>query len=175
MMIKLSKEEMLREWKRRKGMLPVSTSTMVVEMLNSQSVDEMLMAEIDDWYSHLLATEHQMLLPQRDLKEEAKVTDNGDGSVEVELPAACVRPISVRLSGWKRAARIVEDSEGALARMQTSRYVRGGSSDPIAVVRGRRLTLYSKVDDGGLQELTCIAAPADGSYEMERGLLFSIY
>lgn len=173
-MIKLSKEEMLREWKRRKGLLPVTTSTMTVAMENSQSLDEQLMSEIDDWYSGLLMTEHPMMLPQRDLKGEAKVTDNGDGTVDVELPAACVRPITVRLSGWKRAARILEDSDGAMARMQTSRYVRGGSCDPIAVVRGRKLTLYSKVGEGELRELTCIAAPADGSYVMERGLLFSI-
>ena len=54
MMIKLSKEEMLREWKRRKGMLPVSTSTLQVVGVENQSVDEMLQAEIDDWYSALL-------------------------------------------------------------------------------------------------------------------------
>lgn len=174
MMIRLSREEMLTEWKRRKGMMPVSTSTLQVRRLDNETVDEMLMADIDDWYARLLATEPVEFLPQRDFAGEAEVRDNGDGSVEVELPDECVRPVSVRMSGWMRPARIVDDCDGALARMQTSRYVSGKRCDPIAVRRGRRLTLYSRDGEGKLTELLGVAPPADGSYVMERGALFSI-
>jgi len=81
MMIKLSKEEMLREWKRRKGMLPVSTSTLQVVGVENQSVDEMLQAEIDDWYSALLAKGETEFLPVRDFAGDVSVRDQGDGSV----------------------------------------------------------------------------------------------
>jgi len=174
MMMRLSREEMLREWKRRKGMIPVVTSTMQVARRDSDTVDDMLMAEIDDWYAHLLATEPVLFLPQRNFADEAMVTDMGDGSVEVELPAECVRLVSVRMSGWKRDARIIRDCGSAQARMQSSRYVSGKSCDPVAVMCGRRLRLYSKCGDGRLVDLTCVAAPADGSYELERGALMGI-
>lgn len=174
MMIKLNKEEMLSEWKLRKGMIPVSTSTLQITRTDSQSVDEMLQREIDDWYADLLEREPPELLPRRDFTAEAMVTDNGDGSVDVELPDDAGRPVVVKMSGWRRAARIIDDCDGALARMQSSRYVSGKACDPIAVRRGRRLTLYSKCGDGTLTELLCVAPPADGSYVMERRLLLSI-
>lgn len=174
MMVRLSRDEMLREWKRRKGMVPVGTSTMQVARRDSDTVDDMLLAEIDDWYAHLLATEPVFFLPQRNFADEAKVTDMGDGCVEVELPAECVRVVSVKMSGWKRDARIVKDCDCARARMQANRYVSGKCCDPVAVVCGRRLRLYSRCGDGGLVDLTCVAAPADGSYELERGALMGI-
>lgn len=175
MMIRLSREEMLREWKRRKGMLPVSTSTLQVVGVENQSVDEMLQAEIDDWYAALLAKGETEFLPVRDFAGVVSVRDQGDGSVEVELPAECVRVVSVRMSGWRRPARIVEEYDGALARLQTSRYVSGKCCCPVAVKRGRRLTLYSKCGEGKITELICVAAPADGSYVFERSALFTIH
>lgn len=165
---------MLREWKRRKGMMPVSTSTLQVTRKDSDSVDEMLLGEIDDWYAKLLATEAPEFLPTRDIAAEVEVKDQGDGSVEVELPPDCLRPVSVRMSGWKRPARVTEDYDGALARLQSSRYVSGKRCDPIAVKRGRRLTLYSKCGEGKLTELLCVAAPEDGSYVFERGALVNL-
>lgn len=174
MMVRLSREEMLREWKRRKGMIPVSTSMLQVSRRDSESVDEMLLGEIDDWYAGLLATEAPEFLPVRDIAAEVEIKDMGDGSMVVELPDECLRPVSVRMSGWKRPARITEDYDGALARIQSSRYVSGKSCDPIAVKRGRRLTLYSKSGEGKLTELLCVAPPADGSYMFERGALINL-
>ncbi len=174
MMIKLSREEMLAEWKRRKGMIPVSTSLLEVTRPGSHMVDDMLTAQIDDWYARLLLTQPVEMLPVRNVAEKAKVTDMGDGSVEVELPAECARVVSVKLSGWHRPARIVEE-DSAVARLQSSRYVAGRSCQPVAVRCGRRLTLYSKAADRcSLTELLCVAAPADGSYELERALLDTI-
>lgn len=174
MMVRLSKEEMLREWKARRGMTPVSTSTLQVTRRESETVDEMVQREIDDWYAHLLATADPMFLPQRDFSAVTEPRDAGDGNVEIELPEECVRLLSVRMSGWRRPARIVDDADGALARMQSSRYVSGKSCNPVAVRCGRCLTLYSKCGEGKVTELLCVAAPADGSYEFERGELFGI-
>lgn len=111
MMVRLSRDEMLREWKRRKGMIPVGTSTMQVSRRDSDTVDDMLLAEIDDWYAHLLATEPVMFLPQRNFANDVEVRDMEDGCVEVELPPECVRVVSVRMSCWKQDARIVRDGE----------------------------------------------------------------
>lgn len=174
MMIKLSKEEMLKEWKLRKGMIPFSTSILQITRADSGSIDEMLQSEIDDWYADLLSREAPELLPQRNFASEVAIIDNGDLSIDIELPDDAVRVVSIRMSGWKRPARIIENSDSALARMQTSRYVSGKTSDPIAVKRGRRLTLYGKSDAGKLIELICVAPPSDGSYEMARQLLKSI-
>lgn len=174
-MVRLSKEEMLHEWKRRKGMLPVSTSKLTVNRSDSDNVDDMLKAEIDDWYSHLLATERIELLPTRDMAAEVTLMDNGDGSVGMKLPDSCVRLVSVRLRGWRRSARIVDDADSALARMQASRYVSGKICDPVAVKRGRHLTLYSRTDQSpALSELICVAPPPDGSYVFDRSALTSV-
>lgn len=104
MMVRLSKEEMLREWKARRGMTPVSTSTLQVTRRESETVDEMVQREIDDWYAHLLATADPMFLPQRDFSAVTEPRDAGDGNVEIELPEECVRLLSVRMSGWRRPA-----------------------------------------------------------------------
>ena len=174
-MIRLTRQEMLVEWKRRKGLMPVSTSAMQVARRGSDTVDEMLLGEIDDWYARVLLTAPVELLPVRDMAGEVEVTDLGDGSVEVEMPGHCVRPVTVKMSGWRAPARIVEEADGALARLQTSRYVSGKTYSPVAVKRGRRLTLYSRPDNGKLTELRCVAPPADGSYELDRSLLPDFY
>lgn len=173
-MIILSREEMLREWKLRKGMIPFSTSSLQLTRADSGNIDDMLQSEIDDWYAELLSREAPELLPQRDFSSEVNLINNEDLSVDIELPDEAVRVVSIKMSGWRRPARIIEDSDSALARLQTSRYVSGKTSDPIAVKRGRRLTLYSKSDAGELTEFICVAPPSDGSYEMARQLLKSI-
>lgn len=174
-MIRLSKEEMLHEWKRRRGMLPVTTSRMTMSRTDSSNIDEYLKAEIDDWYAHLLATEKPELLPTSDFSQSVTVTDHGDGSVGVLLPDECGRIVSVRMEGWQRSARILDDSDGAEARLQSCRYVSGKGMDPAGVMRGRYLTLYSKVTaNATLTELICVAAPADGSYMFDRSALMTI-
>lgn len=172
-MIKLTREEMLAEWKRRKGMIPVSTSTLEITGSVSDTVDEMLLSEIDDWYARLLLTEPVDMLPVRDIAPQTEVVDMGDGSVEVRLPDSCVRVVIVRMSGWLQPARIVEP-DSATARMQSSRYVSGKTHAPVAVRHGRKLTLYGNQGGAALSELRCVAPPADGSYELERALLAGI-
>lgn len=165
---------MLREWKRRKGMLPVSTSTMTMSRSDSSNVDEMLYAEIDDRYSRYLATASDDKVPQRNLAHTVSMVENDDASVDIELPDECVRIISVKLSGWKRPARII-GSDTPLARIQTSRYVCAKSCDPIALQRGRRLTLYSRPSSGSiLTHLICVAAPSDGSYEFDHDTFWNL-
>lgn len=158
---------MLRQWKLRKGMLPASTSTMTMSRRDSSNVDEMLYAEIDDRYAHYLATAPDDKVPQRNLAHAVTLTVNNDASADIELPAECVRVISVRLSGWRRPARIIK-SDSPLARLQTCSYVCGKTCGPIAVQRGTILTLYSRQPANAiLTHLICVAAPADGSYEFD--------
>lgn len=164
---------MLTEWKRRKGMIPVSTSTLEITRAGSDSVDDMLLTEIDDWYARLLLTEPVDMLPVRDVASEVVAVDMGDGSVEIELPDCCVRVVTVRMSGWLQPARLV-DADSALARIQASRYVSGKTHGPVAVKHGRRLTLYGCRAGALISELRCVAAPADGCYILSRALLAQI-
>lgn len=171
MMIRLTRAEMLREWKRRRGMLGTSTTTLELQRTDSNSVDEMVMAEIDDRYAELLATGPAELLPQRNMASGVEPEWNEDGSAEVELPAACIRILAVRMSGWRRPATIIADPESIRGRMQSNPYVRGRSSNPVAVQRGRRLTLYTPVDkEAKLTQLIGIAPPPDGSFMFDSSM-----
>lgn len=170
-MIRLTRAEMLREWKRRRGMLGTSTSTLDMQRSDSNSVDTLIMAEIDDRYAELLATGPAELLPQRNITSGVELEWNEDGSADIELPAACVRLLCVRMSGWRRGATIVTEPDSMKGRMQSNPYVRGKSCNPVAVQRGRRLTLYTPVDrEARLTQLICVAPPPDGSFMFDNSM-----
>lgn len=170
MMMKLTREEMLAEWRRRQGMTPVSTSSLQLSRSDADSVDRMLLMQIDDWYSRTLANADPLLLPQRDLKEGVELAQCDDGSVEMTLPDECAQLLQVQLRGWQRPATVVADGSLA-ARMQMSRYVCGKRAAPVAVRCGRRLKLCSLAGPCELLRLWCVAPPPDGTYEFDGILL----
>ncbi len=174
MLVRKTKTEMVAEWRLRKGLLaPVTAGAGSRE--DGLEVDRLIEREIDKWYSGLLATAPADMLPLEDFAQELTPVFRPDGCVEVDLPDECRRVVEVRLTGWRRSARIVEDTESLVARMQSSPFIAGGSWQPVAVKSGRRLYLYSSSGDAPrLERLLCVAAPTDGSYLFDESLLGTI-
>ena len=99
--------------------------------------------EMRQWYLDLLATAPAEMLAVTDLTLSATVKRAPEGRLFIDLPAPAVRVVRVRVAGWQRDAEITIDPHSPLARRQANRYSRGGVENPVAVLSGRRLELFS--------------------------------
>lgn len=173
-MLTLTKEEMLNQWRLRSGLRPLRHD---IEILRHDAVDTdaLLQLKIDDWYHGLLRDADITLLPVENLAAAAVTECSAEGVVTVTLPDRAVRAVAVKLEEWENHARVTAPRTGRMAELQNSVYVRGGSVNPVAVCLGRTLTLYSSDEiDPVLESLLCVAAPADGTYRLDRSLLDTI-
>lgn len=165
---------MVAEWRLRKGLLPPATSG-GGNREDGLEVDALIEREVKGWYYRMLDTADSRLLPVADVADQVSATKQSDGSVLLELPDGCRRVVAVKLGGWRREAKIIEDSDSAQARLQASPFVCGGSCQPVAIKSGRRLHLYSSADENPrLEYLLCVIEPADGTYLFDESLLSEI-
>ena len=69
-----------------------------------------------------------------------------DGVTVLELPPDCRRLVSVRLSGWKRQAEIIDaDSGDPRLKLIGNEYALPGAEHPLAIRRGRQYELWPGV------------------------------
>lgn len=171
MTVTLTHEEMLAQWKLRRALLPLRLDCEVTRR-DTVDVDRLAALEMRDWYLRLLDTAPVELTGVTDLAGEVAVTAVDDGTATVVLPPGCRRVVSVEMEGWERPATVVADPASPVARLQTSRYSRGGAARPVAVVEGDTLRLYTPVNASArLVSLKCVTEPADGSYRMDERAL----
>lgn len=134
MIVSLTHQQMLQTWRRCAGLEPL-VSACTVERFDGIDIDSRLTDMMRQWYLRLL-----------DSGDPAMLGDaaDADGLVSVAVgPCDCfarlicdasVRRLqSVRLSGWERAAAVVDgrDISRTLA-LQSNPYSRAGNADPIA-------------------------------------------
>ncbi len=166
-------EEMVAEWKLRRGMMPLRTDA-VVERIDGIDVDTLLRSMIRQWYGRLLLEAPAELLPQANLasKAQLKLADKF-GAVEVKLPGECSRVLSVKLSDWTMAVSVLKASECEITELlQRSPYSRAGVCNPVALLYPDRLMLYSTESASPqLESLNCVATPIDGTIVLDTALL----
>lgn len=165
---------MVAEWRLRKGLLPPATDG-GGNREDGPEVDAIIEKEIESWYYRMLDTANPEFLPVRNMADEVSVATRADGSMEIELPEGCRRVVGVRLEGWRRCAKIVDNPDSVEARMQVSPYICGGTWQPVAVKMGRRLHLYSSMRERPqIEYLMCVMEPDDGTYIFDESLLGDI-
>lgn len=71
------------------------------------------------------------------------LVDYGDGSGSVLLPVGFVRMVSFRMAGWKCDATHLYTINDPIYKKQSNPYLRGGVSNPVVVLSGKRLHYYS--------------------------------
>ena len=90
----------------------------------------------------------------------------------VTLPESCRRIVEFQLEGWLRPAKIITNPHCQEALLQDNPYSRGGCEQPVVVLDGNRLFLYSLPSSTPkIVRAIAVMEPTDGSYVLdERGL-----
>lgn len=161
MKLKLSRSEMLSQWKFRRYLEPLRADCRLTRS-DGIDLDAYAAAEMRQWYLRLLATAPLEYLAPADLTLTATLK-RGDGNKGViTMPAGTVRIARVRLSGWQRDATVVTDRASRDGRMQCNRFACGGIENPVAVWSGDgRLELFSLPSLTGVPLIECLTAVVD--------------
>lgn len=172
MLEKFTPEQLVREWRLRRGLLPLRPDG-AISQIDGFDPDQIIAARLLDWYHSLLDSAPVSMLPVTDIAQSLSPSVADDGVVTVPLPQSCRRVISVRLDCWLADATPVTPQQNpALAAIQRSGYVRGAAYAPVAIYEPHQLTLYSADSpSASLTSLRSISVPDDGSIVIHRSAL----
>ncbi|MBO5780075.1 MAG: hypothetical protein J6R27_03095 [Muribaculaceae bacterium] len=171
----LNLEEMTSIWRLRLHLLPQSTNSAIISSASGINIDELIHCRIDDWYFNLIDNGPTAWLPVVDISAKIMAKVNDDHSVTVTLPDNCRRVVSVKMIGWKRNASIITDLDSPEAIIQSSDYVKGGAYQPVALLQGKSMMLYSAVGENPrIENLLCVLEPQPGTYILDRAALATI-
>ncbi len=166
MKVRLTRAEMLAQWKRRMYLEPLR-SDCLVERSDGIDLDSYCEWEMRNWYLNLLATADMRYLSPVDLTLTSTVKRMDGNRGSITLPAGTVRPVRVRLSGWQRDATIVTDVSSMAARRQFNPFSCGGVEEPVALWLGDgRLELFSLAASGGTPLPEAVTAIVDHGSEV---------
>lgn len=174
MTITLSSDEMLAQWKLRRGFAPLRADC-VVSRSDGVDLDALLRLEMRDWYLNLLDTAPTRLLSLTSIADDIAIVAHDDNTATVTLPQYCRRLVEFQLDGWARPATITAP-DTPLARLQANRYSRGGCESPVVVRHGNRLRIYSLPSNSTptITRAIAVMEPANGNYEMDESALSTI-
>lgn len=174
-MMNLTEQEMIELWKLRLG-LTQARRDCTIEREDGIDVDARLLTDIRKWYAHQLATASVHLLPVEDFAGSVFADVATDGSITVQLPDRCVRPVCWHVEGWSRDVVTYYSPDSVVARQQAVEWLRGNEARPVAVLADNELKLYSIPPGAGgdIDKARCVAYPADGSYQFGAELLSTI-
>lgn len=172
MKVKLTKAQMLAQWKLRQMFEPLRADC-TVSRSGGVDLDSYAALEMRRWYVGLLAEAPLELLAPKDFTLTAQLRRGDAGNGILPLPAGTVRVARVKLMGWTRPARIITDpfSPEALA-MSGNRFARPGRDNPAAIVMpDGNLHLYPLSESTllpAVQELWCVTDGGENSdYEFD--------
>lgn len=170
MIKRFTKEEMLLRWKRAYGLM-ASPALSGISDLNS--LDALLLDEIDLWYDRLLLTADPSLLPREDVAAEAEAIWLTSNCAEVPFPARGVRPVRLRMQGWTHDVTLFDAPSSLRAQMQTLQWGRATPRTPVAVLFPGRLEAhgFENADTAVIVRLEMVVRPADDTYVLDTSLL----
>lgn len=143
MKLRLTREQMLAEWKMRRHLEPPRTDAVWVRG-DGPAVDAYCEAEMRSRYVRLLATAPIECLVTTDVTLSASLKRMEAGRAVVTLPEGTVRVAEVKLPGWERNAEIITDRHDPRVRLQGNRFSCGGTVHPVAVwTGGNAMELFS--------------------------------
>ena len=170
--------EMIDLWREVNGLSPTRADSRV-ERTDGLNINAIILRHVNSWYESQLQSAAAKSLPVADLKDRAAITMLPHGVAEVTLPDECVRPLSVRLEGWKQKAKIMLDFNDTEAFLQRYFLTQGGPEQPVAFYNtageADKLFLHSTpLADPRLLELRCVVRPEPGTYRFDPSLITSI-
>lgn len=175
MKIRLSSEEMLAQWKLRRGFAPLR-SDCEISRNDGVDLDAIFRLEMRDWYIELLRTAPIEMLATTNISNEIALLPADNGEATVILPENCRRVVEFQLEGWETPAHIVTDVDSREATLQQNPFSKGSDVNPMVVKRENRLFVYSVPQNHQAKIIRAIVVlePTDGSYEMDEAALSTI-
>lgn len=162
--------EMLNLYRNRLGL---SRVLMLPADNERQPIDREFLSLLHSRYLHLLATEDPNLLPLSDLGKECRYSFLTSGTLCVEMPDRCIRPVSLRLDCWREPVYDFHRPGCALHRRQRIPLLRATVANPLVVRLADRLLVYGadRTIANPTVELMAVTPPADGSFRLSPLLL----
>lgn len=158
----LTSDELLARVRQQRAMEPVEEG---FTRIDSTGALNRMRQRLRAVYMQALATLDPAMLPMTDLTAEALIINDppsADGIPEgatLHLPARCLQPVEVRLTGWHVNAMLT-DAGSAVAAAQHSPFSRAGCCAPVAVrSHGGTMRLYPATATTQPECLLCVAAP----------------
>ncbi len=159
----LTSDELLARVRQQRAMEPVEEG---FTRIDSTGALDRMRGRLRALYMQALATLDPAMLPLTELAAEAMLTNDppsADGTpagATLPLPARCMQPVEVRLTGWHVNA-LLTDAGSAAAAAQRSPFSRAGCCAPVAVrSHGGTMRLYPATAATQPESLLCVAAPA---------------
>ncbi len=103
------------------------------EQTEGVSIERYIDAKIAETLRNLYWTAPVRWLPVQELSPLPEPEKRQDGSGRIVLPDKVMRPVSLRMEGWKRPVAKFIDEGHPLYALQFNRYMRGGTAKPVAV------------------------------------------
>ncbi len=173
MKLRLSEDEMLALWRRRRGLEPLHNDCAVTRT-DGIDIDAYLRDEMKGWYMNLLDIGEERMLSPRDIARLTAVRPVEAGVSRVALPDGCRRVLSVELTGFDSPAIVTTDVASPLVRAQGNPFARGARHRPVAlVVSGGVMMLYTAPSAGvpRIERMMCVVEPDEGFYELDEAAL----
>ncbi len=158
---KMPIEQLVDMFALRRGFEPLRADC---EVSRTDGVDmrQLLEYEVRSRYASALITLPIEQLPTEDLSSKVRLVVQSDGSGVIDLPDNTVRVGEVKLSSWLSSVRAA-DATHPLVAAQANRWSRGGRYEPVVVLRGNRVYVYSPDRMGdGVESLTVVKMPVTG-------------
>lgn len=175
MMLRITKEEMLKRRRIAAGLEPLR-SDCSVERTDGIDIDAMLESSMRQAYLKLLDTAPPHLVASTGLMASTELVPGSGNGTLVTLPASCRRAFTVRLSGWELAADVLPSSQAMhVIGRQLNPFTRATPAAPVAVLMpGDEGGAQQKImawPAGATAEITAAIDPGDHIYILDEAAL----
>ncbi len=162
MILTLTRSEMLACWRLHSG-YDIPHAGVTVTRTDGIDLDSILASRMDAWYTDLLLTAPLHHLSPVEKASDSLLSSVSGGGMRIHLGSSALRIASVRLSGWRAAARVLTDPSSPEALRQLHPFTRAGADSPVAVFdpSSRILRLYPCTSSDTLVTLKVIEQKPD--------------
>lgn len=168
MKLRLTSDEMLDEWRKRKGIGPFRSDS-AIRLTYGIDMDAVGRMEMRDWYLKMLHTAPPSMLVPTECRDMADMS-GGDGTMEMDQRV--VRVLSVKMTAWQKEAAVCDCTHEAMKR--ASNPFTTTPMTPMAMWDGRRLTVAPYEPGDCAESIIAITDDGPDIYNMDESALSTI-
>ncbi|MDE7406788.1 MAG: hypothetical protein K2M76_00080 [Muribaculaceae bacterium] len=168
MKLRLTSDEMLNEWCKRKGIGPFRSDS-AIRLTYGIDMDAIARMEMRDWYLNLLHTAPPAMLAPTECRTLADMS-GGDGSLDID--AKVVRVISLKMVSWHNTATIHPLTNRAM-RISTNPFA-ATVMTPMAIMSGHKLIVAPYEPNDCVESMIAVTDEGPDVYTMDESALTTI-
>ena len=165
----LTSDEMMDQWRLRRGVEPLRADSSVTRTYGSD-FDALLRAELDNWYARLLDTAPRQLLAPENVASEGSLTPTGTHShgAQLTLPVHVRRVLTVRLEGWNvPSAPIALADSATMLRRQANPFTAATTACPLVIDIGSSFMLFPASADSVIASIEAVTDRSPDEYRLD--------